>query len=209
MAQLPPGKAEALFEELAAMTPSWCSLDRLPRERPGLWEAKRDAWKNALLAQETVPEAAVSVAFSRDGVTPHLTVAASVVAMNTKAAQRLVKQTEARKHASGPAGHQAAGCATVTGSIYAGDGERLRTIRYARMPEGYNPAPQAQLHGEAQALLATQLDLRRVHLADGTEGNWKLLAEVERALGLAPETRLEIVDFYHACDQLKNGCDAI
>jgi hypothetical protein len=35
------------------------------------------------------------------------------------------------------------------------------------------------------------------------------LAEVERALGLTPETRLEIVDFYHACDHLKNGCDAI
>jgi hypothetical protein len=198
MAQLPPGEAEALFGELATMRPSRSSLDRLPRELSGRWEAKRDAWENALRAQETVPEAAVSAAFSVDGV---------MVAMKAKAAQRLVKQIEAGKHASGPAGHQEAGCATV--SLYDGDGERLQTIRYARMPESKKLTLQAQLQGEAQALLATQPDLRRVHLADGAEGNWKLLAEVERALGLAPETRTEIVDFYHACDHLKNGCDAI
>jgi len=28
-------------------------------------------------------------------------------------------------------------------------------------------------------------------------------------LGLPPEGRVKIVDFYHACDHLKNGCDAI
>ena len=65
------------------------------------------------------------------------------------------------------------------------------------------------MQGEAQALWATRPDLRRVHLADGAEGNWKLLAEIEHAWGLSPETRLEMVDFYHACDHLKNGCDAI
>ncbi len=133
MAQWPPGEAEALFGELATMTPSRSSSDRLPRELSGRWEAKRDAWENALRAQETVPAVAVSVAFSVDGVTPHLAVGANVVAMKAKAAQRQVKQTEAGKHASGPAGHQAAGCATV--SLYDGDGERLQTIRYARMPE--------------------------------------------------------------------------
>jgi len=198
MAQLPPREAEALFEELGAMRPSRSSLDRLPRELSGHWEAKREAWETALRAHETVPEAAVSVAFSVDGV---------MVAMKAKAAQRLVKQTEAGKHASGPAGHQEAGCGTV--SLYDGEGERVQTIRYARMPESKKLTLQAQLQGEAQALFTTQPDLRRVHLADGAEGNWKLLAEIERALGLSPETRLEIVDFYHACDHLKNGCDAI
>ena len=198
MAHLTPGDAEALFAELGAMRPSRSSLDRLPRELSARWEAKRDAWEAALRAQETVPGAAVSVALSVDGV---------MVAMKAKAAQRVAKQAEAGKHASGPAGHQEAGCGTL--SLYDAEGERLQTVRYARMPESKKATVQAQLQGEVEALFALRPDLRRVHLADGAEGNWKLLAAVERALGLSPETRIEIVDFYHACDHLKNGCDAI
>ena len=197
-AQLPPGAGEALFAELRAMTPSRSSLDRLPRELSDRWEAKRAEWETALRAQETVPAAAVSVAFSVDGV---------MVAMKAKAIRRTAKQAEAGKHASGPAGHQEAGCGTV--SLYDADGDRVQTLRYARMPESKKVTLQAQLQGEAQALWAIRPDLRRVHLADGAEGNWKLLAEIEHALGLSPETRLEIVDFYHACDHLQNGCDAI
>ncbi len=198
MAQLPPGDAEALLAELGTMTPSRSSLDRLPRELSGRWEAKREAWETALRAQETVPEAAASVAFSVDGV---------MVAMKAKAIQRTAKQAEAGKHASGPAGHQEAGCGTI--SLYDPQGERLQTVRYARMPERKKVTVQAQLQGEAEALFAVRPDLRCVHLADGAEGNWTLLAEIEQVLGLAPEMRLEIVDFYHACDHLKNGCDAI
>lgn len=198
MAQLTPGDAEALFGELEAMTPSRSSLDRLPRELSARWEAKRDAWEEAVRAHETVPDAAASVALSVDGV---------MVAMKAKAGQRTAKQAQAGKHASGPAGHQEAGCGTV--SLYDAAGERLQTLRYARMPESKKVTLQAQLQGEAQAMLALRPELRRVHLADGAEPNWKLLAEIERALGLTPETRIEVVDFYHACDHLKNGCDAI
>lgn len=198
MAHLTSGEAAALFAELETMRPSRSSLDRLPRAVAPHWEAKRDQWETALRSQETVPEAAASVALSVDGV---------MVAMKAKAADRAAKQTEAGKHASGPAGHQEAGCGTV--SLYDAAGERLQTVRYARMPESKKVTLQAQLQGETQALFALRPDLRRVHLADGAEPNWKLLAEIERALGLSPATRLEIVDFYHACDHLKNGCDAI
>ena len=77
------------------------------------------------------------------------------------------------------------------------------------MPENKKVTLQHQLHAETQALCAVRPDLRRVHLADGAEGNWQLLAEVEAALGLSSDAWVEIVDFYHACDHLKNGCDAI
>jgi hypothetical protein len=198
MAQLTPGDAEALFAELGAMTPSRSSLDRLPRELSAHWEAKREAWEAALRAQETLSEAAVSVAFSLDGV---------MVAMKAKAAERVAKQAEAGKHASGPAGRPEAGCGTV--SLYDAEGERLQTIRYARMPESRKVTLQAQLQGEIEAVYALRPDLRRVHLADGAETNWDRLAEIEATLGLPPEGRVKIVDFYHACDHLKNGCDAI
>lgn len=198
MAQLTPGDAEALFVELGAMSPSRSTLDRLPRELSSRWETKREAWEVALRAQETVPEAAVSVALSLDGV---------MVAMKAKAAERVAKQAEAGKHASGPAGRQEAACATV--SLYDAEGERLQTTRYARMPESKKVTLQAQLQGEIEALAALRPDLRRVHLADGAETNWDRLAEIETALGLSPVDWLEIVDFYHGCDHLKNGCDAI
>jgi hypothetical protein len=92
MAQMTPGDAAALFAELGAMTPSRSSLERLPRELSARWEAQRQAWETALRAQETVPDAATSVALS-------------------------------------------------------------------------------VLQGEMEALLALRPDLRRVHLADGAEGN--------------------------------------
>jgi hypothetical protein len=198
MAQLTPGDAAALFVEWGAMSPSRSSLDRLPRELSRHWETKRDAWEVALRAQETVPEAAVSVALSLDGV---------MVPMKAKAAERVAKQQEVGKHASGPAGRQEAACGTV--SLYDAEGERLQTIRYARMPESKKVTLQAQLQGEIEALAALRPDLRRVHLADGAETNWERLTEIEAALGLPPKGRVEIVDFYHGCDHLKNGCDAI
>jgi len=198
MAQLPSGDAEALFVELGAMSPSRSTLDRLPRELSRHWETKREAWEVALRAQETVPEAAACVALSLDGV---------MVAMKAKAAERVAKQAEAGKHASGPAGRQEAACGTV--SLYDAEGERLQTIRYARMPESKKVTLQGQLQGEIAALDALRPDLRRVHLADGAETNWDRLAEMEAALGLPPGSWVEIVDFYHGCEHLKNGCDAI
>jgi hypothetical protein len=198
VAQLTPGEAEALFQELGTMSPSRSSLDRLPRELSGHWETHREVWEEALRTQETLPAAAVTVALSVDGV---------MAPMKAGAAQRQAKRAEAGKHASGPAGNREVGCGTV--SLYDADGERLQTIRYARMPEGKKVTLRTQVQAELQAILATCPPLVQVHLADGAEGNWTLLAAVAQALGISPKTYIEIVDFYHACDHLKNGCDAI
>jgi hypothetical protein len=198
VAQLTPGETEALFHELGMMSPSRSSLDRLPRELSHHWEAQRETWEALLRMQETLPTAAVTVALSVDGV---------MAPMKVDAAQRQAKRAEAGKHASGPAGHREVGCGTV--SLYDPAGERLQTIRYARMPERKKETLQAQLQAELQTLVATDPTLRRVHLADGAEGNWTLLAELARALGLPPADEIEIVDFYHACEHLHKGCDAI
>lgn len=198
IAHLTSGEAEALFDELGAQRPSRSSLDRLPRDLSAPWEVHRPEWEAALREQETVaPEAAV-MALSVDGV---------MVALKAQAQRRAAKRGEPGKHASGPAGHREVGCGTV--SLYDREGQRLDTLRYARMPESKKVTLQQQLHAEAQAICALRPDLRRVHLADGAEGNWQLLAEVETGLGLSAEAWVEIVDFYHACDHLKSGCDAI
>jgi hypothetical protein len=77
------------------------------------------------------------------------------------------------------------------------------------MPESKKKTLAEQLQAEAHAILGARPDLRRVYLADGAESNWDLLAAVERAVGGNPLKSLQIVDFYHACEHLKGGCDAI
>jgi len=112
-----------------------------------------------------------------------------------------------QRHLYRPAGRNTIGCGTLT--LYDREGERLQTLRYARMPEPKKVTLAAQLHAEAHAILGARPDLRRVYLADGADSNWELLAELERTLGGNPAESLQIVDFYHACEHLKGGCDAI
>ena len=82
-------------------------------------------------------------------------------------------------------------------------------MQYARRPEHRKVTLGEQLHAQAQAILRVRPDLRRVYLADGAETNWELLAEVERAVGGNPLESVQIVDFYPACEHLKEGGDAI
>jgi hypothetical protein len=195
MAHLTPGNSEALFDELGGMRPSRSSLDRLPKGLSPHWEARRREWEAALCAQETVPEEATVVAISVDGVTVRM-----------KGGARSAKRDRPGKHASGPTGQKEAGCGTVV--LYDEEGTRLQTIRYGRMPEHKKTTLQQQLESEMASVLTIRPDLKRVLLSDGAKDNWRLLREVDQACGPQPQPSIEVVDFYHACDHLKEGCDA-
>jgi hypothetical protein len=198
MAHLSARTAEALFEELGAMQPSRSTLDRLPRVLSTRWEAHRQQWEAAVQSQETVPTEATTLAVSVDGV---------MAPLKPQGEERPAKRSAPGKHASGPSGYREVGCGTLT--LYDREGERLQTVQYARMPEHKKVTLGEQLRAEAQAILGARPDLRRVYVADGADSNWELLAEVERAVGGDPAQSLQIVDFYHACEHLKGGCDAI
>jgi len=196
MAHLTPGESEALFDELGAMQPSRSSLDRLPKVLSNHWEQQRPDWEAAIRAQETIPAEATVIALSVDGVMAPM-----------KGPGRSAKRDLPGKHASGPAGNKEVGCGTVV--LYEAEGERLQTVRYGRMPESKKVTLQQQLEAEVASIVAVRPDLIRVHLADGAEDNWRLMKELEQAVGSPlPQTWIEIVDFYHACDHLKNACDA-
>ena len=203
-AQLTPGESEALFAELEGMRPARASLDRLPKTLSSHWEQHRQDWEVALRAQETVPVEATVMAISVDGV---------MAPMKAGAAKRNAKQAEPGKHASGPTGNREIGCGTVV--LYDADDERVQTLRYpqdtlryGRMPEGKKASLQQQLYAEVASIVAIRPDLVRVHLADGAKDNWRLLDEIEQMLNLPSQTCVKILDFYHACDHLKNGCYA-
>jgi hypothetical protein len=201
LAHLPSSTAEALFQELGAMQPSRSTLDRLPRTLSAHWETHRQEWEAVLQAQETVAVEATILAISVDGVM------APLKPSEAEREARQAKHIAPGKHASGPTGYREVGCGTLT--LYDREGERLQTVQYGRMPERKKGTLSQQLHAEAYAILGARPDLRRVYLADGADANWELLAEIERAIGDNPAQSVQIVDFYHACEHLKGGCDAI
>jgi hypothetical protein len=191
VAHVTPQEGEGLLRELGNMAPSKSSLDRLPKALSARWEAQREHYEAALRERTSVPEAAVSMAVSLDGV---------MVPMKDGA--REAKRAQARaagKRTKGPAGYQEVGCASI--SFYDADGERLSTLRMARMPEAKKATLKASVAAEVHALLAQRPALTVVKVADGARDNWTFLST------LAPQGE-ERVDFFHAVEQLKAALDA-
>jgi hypothetical protein len=185
VAHLTPKESEELFELLGNMAPSKSTLDRLPKALSGHWEAARPQFEATLRQQETIPEEAVSMAVSLDGVMAPM-----------KDGQRHAKRQRARatgKAPSGPAGYQEVGCATV--SYYDRYGERLCTRRMARMPETNKATLKGQLTAEVMGALIRRPDLRVVKVADGAPDNWSYLSETLPC-------GAEVLDFYHAAEHL-------
>ena len=190
VAHLTPQEGEELFRELGNMRPSKSSLDRLPKQLGACWETERTRFEAMLRAQETVPLEAVTVALSLDGV---------MVPM--KDGGRARKRDEAKaqgKHTCGPAGHSEVGCGTL--SFYDADGDRLSTVRMARMPERHKASLKRMLTQEIETVLRQRPDLTLVKLADGARDNWTYLSA---ALPLG----VELIDFYHVCEHLKEAFD--
>ena len=191
VAHLTPKEGEELFDLLGNMTPSKSTLDRLPKALSVHWEAHRPHFEATLRHQEAIPDEAVAMAVSLDGVMAPM-----------KDGQRQAKRQQARakgQSPSGPAGYQEVGCATV--SYYDRHGERLCTRRMARMPEGNKATLKSQLTAEVMGALIRRPDLRVVKVADGAPDNWSYLAAT---LPVGEE----VLDFYHAATHLGDALGA-
>lgn len=192
VAHLTPQEAERLFQKLGNMMPSKSSLDRLPKALSEVWEGRREQFERQLRLEEAVPDEAVTVAASLDGV---------LIPM--KDGDRNGKRREAAangKQTKGPAGYQEAGCATL--SFYDAEGDLLSTIRMARMPEPKKAALKLMLTEELRHVMEQRPDLQVVKLADGARDNWRYLRGKELPKGI------EILDFYHAAEHLSAALNA-
>ena len=191
VAQMTPSEGEALLRELGNMAPSKSSLDRLPKGLSARWEANREAFESTLREAMVVPDEAVTVAVSLDGV---------MVPMKDGQRAEKRERSQARgRRVKGPAGYQEAGCATL--SFYDAQGERLDTLSVARMPEPKKATLKTMLSSELHTVLGRRPDLHVVTVADAAHDNWRYLD------ALAPEATA-VVDFYHAAEQLKSALDA-
>ena len=191
VAQMTPAQGEAMLRELGNMTPSKSALDRLPKRLSTRWEAGRERFESSLREASEVPDEAVTVAVSLDGV---------MVPMKDggRAAKRECSRQTGRRP-TGPAGYQEAGCATL--SFYDAEGERLDTRYLGRMPEPKKATLKTMLSAELDAALGRRPDLCVVKVADGARDNWSYLD------ALAPQGT-SVVDFYHGAEQLKAALDA-
>ena len=194
VAHLTPQEAADTLRELGNMSPSKSSLDRLPKRLSGRWEEHRAGFEEELRAQQSVPAAATTAAVSLDGVMAPMKDGA-------RQAKRAATRAEGRP-TKGPAGYREVGCGTVT--YYDSEGDRLSTMRIGRMPEARKATLKQMLSAEVNAALEQRPDLRLVKLADGAHDNWSYLGE------LAPQadSSTELVDFFHAAEQLKAATDA-
>ena len=106
VAQMTPNEGEALLRELGNMAPSKSALDRLPKALSARWEANREVFESTLREVSMVPDEAVTVAVSLDGV---------MVPM--KDAQRAETRERSRatsRRAKGATRYREAGCATLS-----------------------------------------------------------------------------------------------
>jgi hypothetical protein len=185
VAHLTPQEGEDLFRLFGGMQMSKSSLDRLPKALSQKWEQDREAFEEALRAQEQVPKEAVTVAISLDGVL--------VPMKDGQRAQRRKEAKEQGKQTRGPTGYQEVGCATL--SLYDVEGNRLRTVRLGRMPEPKKATLKQMLNKELAVVLEQRPDLQVVKVADGAKDNWRYFS------GVVPQG-LSIADFYHAAEHL-------
>jgi hypothetical protein len=185
VAPLTPQEGEELLGLLGNMTPSKSTLDRLPTQRSVPWEAPRPHCEATLRQEEAIPDEAVAMAVSLDGVMAPM-----------KDGQRQAKRTQARARGQaprGPAGSQEVGCAT--GSYDDRHGERLCTRRMARMPETKQATIKRQLPAEVRGALMRRPDLHVVKVADGAPDHWSYL-------GATLPVGEEVLDCSHAAEHL-------
>ena len=172
---------------MGGMAPSKATLDRLPKALSERWEAKRVAFGAQMRETETVPDEAVSVGVSLDGV---------LVPMKDggKEAKR-ARTTAAGRLAKGPAGYSEASVGTLT--LYDREGTPLRTVRLGRMPEPNKLTLKSEIEADFLHIIEQRPDLKVVAVADGVADNWTFLDQV--ACGRRDE---QVLDFYHAAEHL-------
>ena len=179
MSGLTARETEDTWERLCGKGPSAASLVRLSGEVGSCVEECGGELLRQLREPEEVPDGAVSLLVSLDGVMMH---------MNAETADGETRE----------AGWREASCGVV--ALVDAEGAMLETRYFGRLPEGGKRTLKAQLKAEAMHWLDLRPDLRLVAVADGARDNWAFLES------LTPDVTL--LDFWHSAQHLKAAADA-
>jgi hypothetical protein len=217
-ALMPEEDAEGLLNEIGTAMVSKSTLHRVPRLVAARYETRRAQIQEELRESDEVPDAAVTVQASLDGV---------MVAQDGEYAAARGRPSEtpnsprherryalpatpgpaANDGAEGRAWHEA-GVGTV--SFWDKDGKYLKTLYVARMPESGKGTLADDVEEELNFAIARRPDLHVEFAADGDAHQWSLLEGMALRL---PETTTGgvsyVLDFYHAAEYVQLAASAV
>lgn len=201
-AHLSPYQGEKLFQEFGHLQPSKSSLTRLSTQIGEKWDEERHQLEQALCQDIVIPEEAVTVSASLDGI---------MISLNKKTengyqppelgndpSEKEKKDYEEKKE---KAFYREASCAAI--NFYDKDGERLSTLRFGRMPEGGKKTLKTLIQEAMKTIVSEQPEINLIKIADGAVDNWRFLSDT-----LFPGQGIELLDYFHASDHLNDAFEA-
>jgi hypothetical protein len=218
LAGMPEQEAAALLREVGTATLSGPTLGRLSCAMAARHEQRRAELSSAVRERDTIPAQASTVQVSLDGV---------MVPQDGELAQPRGRKTDepeppryeqrygvvgvpgprAEDRTEGRAWHEAA---VGTLAFFDEDGQRLRTIYLARMPEPYKATLIVELETELQSVLRERPDLNIVFASDGDRLQWEALDGIESRLpAKCTGHRMKLVDAFHVAEYIREAAEAI
>ena len=201
-AQLSPYQGEKLFQEFGQLKPSKSALSRLSTQLGETWESEQTQLERLFCADITIPEHAVTVSASLDGIMIPLNKAAAngyqAPELGDNPSEQEKKDYQEKQ---AKAFYREASCAAI--SFYDEEGERLTTLRFGRMPEAGKKTLKNQLQQSINTILSQQPELTLIKIADGAADNWRFLSDT-----LCPGKGVERLDYFHASDHLNAAMEA-
>lgn len=198
-AHLSPYQGEKLFKEFGHLQPSKSSLNRLSTQLGEKWDNNLSQLEQALCHEITIPEGAVTVSSSLDGIMIPLNkkiengYQAPKIGDNPSEEEK--KDYEEKKE---KAFYREASCAAI--NFYDEEGERLSSLRFGRMPEAGKKTLKTLIQEAMNTIITEQPELNLIKIADGAADNWRFLSET-----LLPGQGVELLDYFHASDHLHDA----
>ncbi len=201
-AHLSPYQGEKLFKEFGHLQPSKSSLNRLSTRLGEKWDSNLLQLEHALCHEINIPEGTVSVSSSLDGIMIPL----NKKIVNGYQAPELPEEPteeEQKEHLinKDKAFYREASCAAI--NFYDAEGERLKTVRFGRMPEAGKKTLKQLIQASMNTIVSKQPDINIIKIADGALDNWRFLSEQ-----LLPGIGTELLDYFHASDHLNDAFEA-
>jgi len=198
-AHLSPYQGEKLFQEFGHLQPSKSSLTRLSTKIGEQWDEKPEQLEQALCREMIIPEKAVTVSASFDGIMLPLNkkikngYQAPELKNNPSDEEKKTYEEQKEK-----AFYREASCAAI--SFYDEDGERLSTQRFGRMPEAGKKTLKTLIQEIMKTIVTEQPEINLIKIADGAIDNWRFLSNI-----LLPGQGIELLDYFHASDHLHDA----
>ena len=201
-AHLSPYQGEKLFQEFGHLQPSKSSLTRLSTQLGEKWDEELRQLEQALCCDIAIPEEAVTVSVSLDGIMIPLNKKIEngyqAPELGDNPSDKEKKEYAEKKE---KAFYREASCAAI--NFYDEDGERLSTLRFGRMPEGGKKTLKGLIQEAMNSIISERPEINLIKIADGAVDNWRFLSDI-----LLPGQGVELLDYFHASDHLNDAFES-